>query len=184
VPRPGEEVRVKVPPAGPPPDWLAKARELYAGGQPLDQVGKAVGKTGNTVARWFRRHGIEVRKPCQTQRLTARPPPKPLPWLADAVRLYGEGLSLAQVADKVGVCDRRVSEIFRREGVQLRPRPVARLTPDEAHDVVLLHRHGHSLERIAGLMKVTPWAIRKVLDYAKRHPAGEAAPDAAQKGQS
>jgi hypothetical protein len=181
VPRDGEAVRVKLPPKGPPPAWLPKAEELYRGGLTLEQVGEACGVSGATVGKRFRDYGIATRKPFEAYR-PPKQPRKPPPWFDRAVALYAEGLSLGQVAERVGISDRRVGDIFRREGVKIRPRPVARLTEDEAHDAVLLHRHGHSLERIAGLMQTTAWAVRKVLDYAKRHPAGQAAPDAAQKG--
>jgi hypothetical protein len=163
---------------------LERAKQLYAEGRTLEQAGKAVGVSGATVGKRFHDYGIATRKPFEAYR-PPKQPRQPPGWFAEAVRLYNEGLSLAQVAERVGVCDRRVGDVFRRQGVKIRPRPVAgpQLTPDEAHDAVLLHRHGHSLERIAGLMKVSPWTVRKVLDYAKRHaPAGEAAPDAAQKG--
>jgi hypothetical protein len=180
VPRDGEAVRIKAPPAGPPPAWLERAKALYAEGKTLEQAGEAVGVSGATVGKVFHRYSVPTRRPFEAYR-PSREPRKPLPWLAEALRLYAEGLSLAQVADRVGVCDRRVGEVFRREGVQLRPRPVAGPSEDQRHDIVLLHARGHTIDWIAETMKVSAWAVRKVLDFAKRHaPAGETGSDVGQ----
>jgi hypothetical protein len=172
VPREGDAVRVKLP-AGPPPAWLERAKELYAEGRTLEEAGRAVGASGATVGKVFHRYSVPTRRPFEAYR-----PPKesrqPVPWFAEALRLYNEGLSLQQVADKVGVCDRRVGEVFRKQGVPLRPRPVARPTPEQEHDIVLLHGKGRAIEWIATTLGVTPWAVRKCLDFAKRHPAGQA----------
>jgi transposase-like protein len=182
VPRDGDAVRVKLPPAGPPPEWLERAKQLYAEGRTLEQTGKACGVSGATVGKMFHRYGIATRKPFEAGRPPKQPRPV-LPWLAEAVRLYAEGLSIAQVAERVGVCDRRVGDVFRKQGVPLRPRPVARLTEGQEHDAILLHKRGRGVDWIASCLKVSPWLVRKCLDFAKRHPAAPAAPDAAQGGQ-
>jgi hypothetical protein len=182
VPRDGEAVRIKLP-AGPPPSWVERAKALYAEGRTLEQAGEAVGVSGATVGKVFHRYSVPTRKPFEAYR-PPREPRKPPPWFDRAVALYGEGLSLTQVADRVGISNRRVGDVFRRQGVKLRPRPVARPTPDQEHDILLLHARGRGHEWIATTLGVTPWAVRKCLDYAKRHPAGEAGADAGQTGVS
>jgi transposase len=163
---------------------LERAKQLYLDeGMTMEHAGKACGVSGATVGKMFHRYSVPTRKPFEAYR-PPREPRKPPPWFDQAVALYGEGLSLAQVAERVKVSDRRVGDVFRKQGVKLRPRPVARPTPDQEHDIVLLHARGRGIEWIATTLGVTPWAVRKCIDFAARHPAGEAAPDAAQKGQS
>jgi hypothetical protein len=181
MPRDGDAPRIKSPPKGPPPPWLGKARELYEGGKTLKQVGEAVGVSGAKVGKVFHRYSIPTRKPFQAYR-PPKQPRKPPPWFDRAVALYGEGLSLGQVAERVKVSDRRVGDVFRREGVKLRPRPVARPTEDQVHDILLLHGRGRGIEWISTPLGVTPWAVRKCLDFAARHPAEQAAPGKDQAG--
>jgi DNA-binding CsgD family transcriptional regulator len=182
VPRPGEVVRVKLPPKRPPPEWLERAKTLYAEGRTLEQVGEAVGTSGSSVSKHLKRAGIPVRTPTESQQLAAGRGGKPA-WLAEAIRLYAEGKNLVEVAREVNISAQHVGKVFHDEGVVMRPRPAAKATEDQRHDIVLLSRNGRPAEWIAATLKLTVQAVKNALDYAARHPAGEAGSDTGQTGQ-
>jgi hypothetical protein len=123
--------------------------------------------SGNAVGIKFRRYGVPTRTPAERQCRQPPKPHKPPIWFDEAVRLYNdEELSFHQVALRIGLSDRRITDLFRREKVTLRPRTHKKLTDDQRNDVVLLHARGMTNQWIADTLKISEWSVRNALDHA------------------
>jgi transposase-like protein len=80
-------------------------------GTPIKQIAADFGLNRSTINDILRAEGVPAR------RATIGPEHR-----EEIVRLYGEGLSIAQVAKRYGVSDDLMFYAFKRLGIQTRPR--------------------------------------------------------------
>lgn len=98
-------------------------RRLYHGqGMSLREVGDRLDVSRGTVRKWMERHGIERRGRSEAVGLAAGADPRLRDgdWLRE--RYEGDGRSLNEIADELGVSDSAVLHQMRRHGVGRRDR--------------------------------------------------------------
>jgi transposase-like protein len=91
------------------PDEVTKLVEEYVAGTPVKTLSQRYGVARQTVSEHARRAGV-VRKPLEfTDAMVAQ-----------AVALYGSGVSLERISEKLGVGPQRVRDTLVRTGVKIR----------------------------------------------------------------
>ena len=75
--------------------WARRAA-MYRQGMTLREIAEREGVTAASVLVTLRKAGVQMRRACPP------PGPRPIPYLAQAVRLRREGLTLAQIGAVVG----------------------------------------------------------------------------------
>lgn len=104
------------------PDWVKEAIHLYSIEKlGLKQVAERVSRACETVREQLIRNGVQLRSRQEGARLGLWGKTEEGPWIEEAIYLYcAEGLSLAQVAERVGRACNTVRYHLIRRGVQLR----------------------------------------------------------------
>lgn len=93
--------------------WARRAK-MYRRGMTLREIAEREGVTPASVLTALRRAGVRMRRACPP------PGPRPIPYLAQAVRLRREGLTLAQIGAIVGRTAEAVRQALMRTGMTSR----------------------------------------------------------------
>jgi len=161
---------------------LSKERELelvrrYEADEPIANLCCEFGRSGEGIRRILLKHGTQrSRKPLFTQEQKLK-----------AAALYRDGLSIHQVAKAIGFSDMAVHKALKKNGVQTRPNPHARLLSNQQSDQLALdyqaggthdsleQKYGVSDSVIARVLRehgVQPrvgWAAYRNVKYTDRH---------------
>lgn len=137
------------------------AKEMLRAGKNRREIADEFGCTPQAVSHALKLVGMDARSaPVRRPRRA---------WVAEALRLAGEGRSLAEIAAAVGKSSERVRKVCRAEGFGFRDR-----VPDEVRDEVLrLRREGLKLVEIAAATGVSPTMAGKVCRDAASGTDGE-----------
>jgi hypothetical protein len=92
-----------------------EAVRLYNEGHSLNQLGETWGCSPNTVSERFKKHGIQIRNRNEQRKFTYGIKPIEGWW-----KLYEQGLSTYQIAEKYGVVQDKVREALIKAGYHLR----------------------------------------------------------------
>ena len=163
--------KVSYTPKSPKMGWsLREAILLRIFGFTYRQIGKRLNVKPGTVAVYFQTHKIvvPVLKPAKEQSNNRDGEHVPHFDWKQAVELYQNGVTAAEVARRFRVSDEAVRNALRRAGVHIRSVAEARLAALKRFDweqkAVELYRDGWSTHQVAGQLGVSGESVRLVLN--------------------
>ena len=78
------------------PTWLPRAKRMFLDGKSYNQIGEAIGISGNAVGKTFRRHKVNLE-------VKALQVDKPPPWIEQAKAMMADGVPWRQISRDLGV---------------------------------------------------------------------------------
>lgn len=81
-----------------------------------------------------------------------------------ATELYNQGMPLKSIARSLGVHQRTVGAMLRRQGYKPKRIGGTRLTPDQVSKAVQMNKQGHSWRAIGRELGITDKAIKRAVE--------------------
>ncbi|MBG0818983.1 helix-turn-helix domain-containing protein [Planomonospora sp. ID82291] len=163
-----------------PPETRSRAAVLYQQGVPIRQLAAHFGVSYGCARAALLNAGVPLRQPGRPRKNAPLPPavavrarPRPPFDAAAAARLYEDGKTLEQIAEKTGYSRSRVHVLLRQAGVTMRtsrdPR-ASRISPAKRRKILALWRQGRSCAHIIERARTSSATITKVVREAGLDP--------------
>lgn len=144
---------------------------LYAQGMTTYEIGERFGVSPTPVTAALKRQGVQLRRGG-----------KPTRWMgtagqcAEVVRLYGEGVSVADISSRLGCRSTHITEALEAVGIARKPHGAAlrAFTDEQAAAIALEYQAGVTANALAAKYGVTNVTINNYLEAqgVQRRPAG------------
>ena len=133
--------------------------DLYQNGVAVSEILKKLNVTPHSVYAALKKAGIKPKNQQPLHRLKIKP--EGLKQIKD---LYDSGMTIYEIAKKLGVTHQAISLIFKKLGIV--SRTLKKLTPEQEKEVIELYNNGIEIEKIAKKFGVSYVTTNKVIDNA------------------
>ena len=133
--------------------------DLYQNGVAFSEILKKLNVTPHSVYAALKKAGIKPKNQQPLHRLKIKP--EDLKQIKD---LYDSGMTIYEIAKKLGVTHQAISLIFKKLGIE--SRTSKKLTPEQEKEVIELYNNGMEIEKIAKKFGVSYVTTNKVIDNA------------------